>query len=57
MLEPKKVNLSLKHLKPVNQTKTNLLCNECEHTFGKVLGSSTYEVKCPNCGSFDTEPI
>ena len=35
---------------------TNMKCVECGKTFKKKIGPSTYEVKCPKCGSYDTEP-
>jgi len=35
----------------------NMECLECGHKFFKKLGAHTFEVKCPKCGSYDTEPI
>lgn len=35
---------------------TKLKCMECGKDFKKKLGKNTYEVKCPKCGSYDTEP-
>ncbi|MFA4971295.1 MAG: hypothetical protein WC683_01695 [bacterium] len=35
---------------------TRMLCNECGARFRKKLGKSTFEVKCPKCGGYDTEP-
>lgn len=35
---------------------TPMLCNECGKKFKKKLGRNTYEVKCPKCGGYDTEP-
>ena len=34
---------------------TPMICNECGKKFKKKIGPKTYEVKCPKCGSFDTE--
>jgi Zn finger protein HypA/HybF involved in hydrogenase expression len=51
------VSLALKHLKPINQTKTKFQCNECERTFQKTLTNKTIQVECPHCGGYDTEPI
>jgi PHP family Zn ribbon phosphoesterase len=31
-------------------------CNECGHQFRKKIGPKTYEIKCPKCGGYDTEP-
>lgn len=35
---------------------TSMQCMECGRKFKKVLGPNTFEVKCPGCGSYDTEP-
>jgi len=35
---------------------TPMLCNECGAKFKKKLTAKTFEVKCPKCGSYDTEP-
>jgi Zn finger protein HypA/HybF involved in hydrogenase expression len=35
---------------------TPMTCNECGAKFKKKLTAKTYEVKCPKCGSYDTEP-
>lgn len=37
--------------------KTPMQCMECGHKFKKKIGPKTFEVKCPKCGSYDTEPI
>lgn len=34
---------------------TPMQCNECGKKFKKKLGKNTFEVKCPKCGSYDTE--
>ena len=31
-------------------------CNECGRKFKRKIGKNTYEVKCPKCGGYDTEP-
>jgi len=36
--------------------KTEMKCQECGKEFKKKIGKGTYEVKCPKCGSYDTEP-
>ena len=36
---------------------TQMQCMECLKKFKKKIGPKTFEVKCPKCGSFDTEPI
>ena len=35
---------------------TQMQCNECGKRFKKKIGPRTYEIKCPKCGSYDTEP-
>jgi hypothetical protein len=35
---------------------TPMECIECGRKFKKVIGKNTLEVKCPKCGSYDTEP-
>lgn len=35
--------------------KTTMVCNECGRKFKKTIKASTYEVKCPGCGGYDTE--
>ena len=37
--------------------KVNMECIECGKKFKKKIGPRTMEVKCPKCGSYDTEPI
>jgi DNA-directed RNA polymerase subunit RPC12/RpoP len=36
--------------------KIRMLCVECGHRFVKKLGRNTYEVRCPKCHGYDTEP-
>ena len=33
----------------------SMLCLECGKRFKKKIGPSTYEAKCPKCGSYDTD--
>lgn len=33
-----------------------MVCNECGKRFKKRITARTYEVKCPRCGGYDTEP-
>jgi len=40
-----------------NSDKTQMQCIECGKRFKKKIGSKTFEVKCPKCGSYDTEPV
>lgn len=43
----------------INEGKTPptpMRCNECGKRFKKKIGPRTFEVKCPKCGSYDTEP-
>jgi len=35
--------------------KTPIMCMECGHVFKRNIGPRTYEIKCPKCGSYDTE--
>ena len=35
---------------------TPMQCNECGKKFKKKIGPKTFEVKCPKCGGYDTEP-
>jgi phage FluMu protein Com len=35
---------------------TQMQCMECGHKFKKRLGKNTFEVKCPKCKGYDTEP-
>ena len=32
-------------------------CMECGKKFRKAVGKNTFEIKCPGCGGFDTEPM
>ena len=34
---------------------TIIQCNECGHKFKRTITKDTYEIKCPNCGGYDTE--
>lgn len=34
---------------------TNMKCMECGKKFTKKIGKNTVEVKCPKCGSYDTD--
>ena len=40
----------------IKEEMTQMQCNECGKKFKKKLGPRTFEVKCPKCGSYDTEP-
>jgi hypothetical protein len=37
-------------------TSTPMQCMECGKRFKKKIGKNTFEVKCPKCGGYDTEP-
>ena len=39
----------------MNDQKIKFECVECGKTFSRAIGLRTYEVKCPRCGSYDTE--
>lgn len=39
-----------------NRDKIQMQCMECGARFKKKIGPKTFEVKCPKCGSYDTEP-
>jgi len=39
----------------IPEEKTPMICRECGHRFKKTIGKGTFEVKCPKCGSFDTD--
>jgi len=36
--------------------RVQMRCNECGHRFKKTIGPRTFEVRCPKCRSYDTEP-
>ena len=40
----------------IKEEKTQMCCMECGNKFNKKIGSRTYEIKCPKCKSYDTEP-
>ena len=40
----------------MNTTPTAMECMECTRKFKKILTPTTYEVKCPHCGGYDTMP-
>jgi Zn finger protein HypA/HybF involved in hydrogenase expression len=40
----------------IEATPTKMKCMECGKDFKKKIGKKTVEVKCPKCGSYDTEP-
>jgi len=40
----------------VKKMSTPMVCIECRRKFKKIIGPKTFEVKCPKCGSYDTEP-
>lgn len=48
------MNLARKLLAFIEE-KSRFVCLECGHHFNKTIGINTYEVKCPKCGSYDTE--
>jgi len=51
----KKIDKTLQGLAEAQATQME--CMECGRKFKKKIGPKTYEVKCPKCGSHDTEPI
>lgn len=48
--------LDEKMLEEGKTPSTPMECIECGRKFKKVIGKNTFEVKCPKCGSYDTEP-
>ena len=40
----------------MKREKTEILCNECGKRFKRTIGINTFEIKCPKCGGYDTEP-
>ena len=40
----------------MKKEKTIIKCHECGKTFKRTIGPNTYEIKCPKCGGYDTEP-
>lgn len=36
--------------------KTIIECNECGKRFKRTIGPRTYEIRCPGCHGYDTEP-
>jgi len=38
------------------EEKVKMVCMECGHKFTKNLSKNTYEVRCPKCHGYDTEP-
>ena len=45
-----------KYLKEVKTPSTPMECMECGHKFKKKITKNTFEVKCPKCKGYDTEP-
>lgn len=35
--------------------KATIRCMECGNKFKKKIGPKTTEIRCPKCGSYDTE--
>lgn len=35
---------------------SEMRCNECGKIFKKKITKNTFEVQCPKCGGYDTEP-
>lgn len=35
--------------------KVQMQCLECGKLFKKAIGPKTFEVRCPKCGSYDTD--
>jgi Zn finger protein HypA/HybF involved in hydrogenase expression len=36
--------------------KTEMACNECGKKFKRTIKKNTYEIRCPKCHGYDTEP-
>ena len=43
-------------IEEAKSASTQMECMECGRRFKKKIGPKTFEVKCPKCGSYDTEP-
>lgn len=39
---------------PVDYSR--IRCNECGHIFSRKIGPRTFEIRCPKCKGYDTEP-
>ena len=50
------MNLIEKYLGEAKSESTQFECMECGKKFKKKIGPKTFEVRCPSCGSYDTEP-
>jgi NAD-dependent SIR2 family protein deacetylase len=50
------MDLVEKYLIEAKGSSMSMRCNECGHKFKKKIGPHTYEIKCPKCKSYDTEP-
>jgi predicted Zn-ribbon and HTH transcriptional regulator len=35
---------------------TPMICRECGKKFKKNISKNAFDVKCPKCGGYDTEP-
>jgi len=33
-----------------------ITCLECGHRFSRAIGPRTFEIRCPKCHGYDTEP-
>jgi len=51
-----KKDLIEKYMGEAKKESTPMICRECGRKFKKIIGPKTFEVKCPKCGSYDTEP-
>ena len=45
-----------KYLGEAKTPPTQMQCNECGKRFKKIITKNTFEVKCPKCKGYDTEP-
>lgn len=36
--------------------KSEIECNECGHKFKRTIRENTFEIRCPKCHGYDTEP-
>jgi len=37
--------------------RVHVECNECHKKWTRNIGPNTYELRCPRCRSYDTEPF
>ena len=51
------MDLVEKYITEAKSSSTQMQCMECGKKFKKKIGKNTFEVQCPKCKGYDTEPI